>query len=211
MSQHFPCSLRANDEIISNKFTQTARPHPASDLALYLNKELITLQCWLVDATHMCRACIFWTKQKKPFYTVHLWRQFFQGYFSFMLRISLKLKCTLSLTIWKQAKQEVILRIENCLRCVKSTANLKIEINDFQALIGPGLIFCWFTWSRWCNSSRKRAPVYFSKIHRSVLRKITIDLLHFWDVYTSICEKKVSAQKYGLFMQNKYLYIISLF
>ena len=32
--------------------------------------------------------------------------------------------------------------------------------------------------------------IHFSKIHRSILRKITIDLLYFWDVYdVSLWEK----------------------
>ena len=44
--------------------------------------------------------------------------------------------------------------------------------------------------------------VHFPKIHRSVLHKMTIDLLYFWDVYdVNLWQKKI-RQKYGLFMWN---------
>ena len=48
------------------------------------------------------------------------------------------------------------------------------------------------------------------KIHRRALRKIKIDLLCFWKACDVIYKKNVSP-KYALFMQNKCLYIISLF
>ena len=37
----------------------------------------------------------------------------------------------------------------------------------------------------WCKFCQREAKllVHFPEIHRSVLRKITIDLLYFWDVY----------------------------
>ena len=35
---------------------------------------------------------------------------------------------------------------------------------------------------------------HFVKIHRSVFRKIKIDLLYFWDVYDVIYEKKFLAE-----------------
>ena len=40
----------------------------------------------------------------------------------------------------------------------------------------------------------EKLPIHFPKIHRSVLRKITIDILYFWDVYESVYEKKVLAE-----------------
>ena len=48
-------------------------------------------------------------------------------------------------------------------------------------------------------------------MHRNVLRKIAIDLLYLWDVYDVNLWETNIRQKYGLFMQTKYLYLISLF
>ena len=50
-----------------------------------------------------------------------------------------------------------------------------------------------------------------AKIHRSVFRKITIDLLYFWDVFDVNLLEKKNRRKYSLFMPSRYLYIISLF
>ena len=61
----------------------------------------------------------------------------------------------------------------------------------------------------------RNSLVHFPKIHRSVLRKTTIDLLYFWGVYdVNLWEKhfgKTFRQKHGSLMQNKCLYILSSF
>ena len=53
-------------------------------------------------------------------------------------------------------------------------------------------------------------PLHFLKIHRNVLRKITTDLLYFWDVYDVNLWEKISAEV-RLIYAEKYLYIISSF
>ena len=50
-----------------------------------------------------------------------------------------------------------------------------------------------------------------TRFHRSVLHKTKIDLFYFWDVYDVSLLAKKYWQMYGLFMQNKCLYIISSF
>ena len=48
---------------------------------------------------------------------------------------------------------------------------------------------------------------HLPKIHRSVLRKITIDLLHFWDVYdVNLWEKKISAEVRPIYAEKMSLY-----
>ena len=51
---------------------------------------------------------------------------------------------------------------------------------------------------------------HFPKIHRSVLRKITIDLLYFLDVY-EVCEKKISPEVRLIHAEQIYLYKIHRF
>ena len=46
----------------------------------------------------------------------------------------------------------------------------------------------------------------FPKIYRVALRKITIDLLHFWDLQTPIYEKKNSAEVRLIYAEQISLY-----
>ena len=59
----------------------------------------------------------------------------------------------------------------------------------------------------WSMNTSVSEVATFPKTHRNVLSKIIIDLLYFWDVYDVSLREKKFPQKYGLFMQNKYLYI----
>ena len=55
----------------------------------------------------------------------------------------------------------------------------RVISTSLTALIGNGLISV-----TWCKTKQQLGFfIHFSKIHRSALRKITIDLLYFWDVY----------------------------
>ena len=49
--------------------------------------------------------------------------------------------------------------------------------------------------------------VHFPEIHRIVLRKITTDLLYFWDVYdVNLWEKKISAEARLIYAEQTSLY-----
>ena len=55
-------------------------------------------------------------------------------------------------------------------------------------------------------TSRNRMVRHFPKIHRSVLRKITIDLLYLETFMASIYEKKISAEVRLFHAEQMYLY-----
>ena len=48
--------------------------------------------------------------------------------------------------------------------------------------------------------------IHFSKIHRSILRKITIDLLYFWDVYDISLWEKTSTEVRLIYAEQMSLY-----
>ena len=52
---------------------------------------------------------------------------------------------------------------------------------------------------------------HFPKIHRSALRKITVDCCIFETFMAIIYEEKISGEVVFLFIQNKCLYVSSLF
>ena len=163
--------------------------------------------------------CSAWTLQLiLPLTTGLLWPFYFTFNFSDLLYLivsSLLLFCFFEMissawNIWKRdrPREGAIPRIGHGR--FDPTKTLEVHWSFIR-----GSLFCKSTW----QISELQRPgstfaltlilpitelLHFPKIHRSVFRKITINLLYFWDIHDVNLWESI-PQKYGSFMQNKYL------